>query len=63
MNIKIKITNLEIQCTVKNTQTGKKYIQCCLLKPKLILGAKSILACQKTYNIRKMQKRYLNWEK
>ena len=24
MNIKIKITDLEIRCTVKNTQTGKK---------------------------------------
>ena len=42
MNIKIKITDLEIQCTVKNTQTGKKIYSMLPVKAKINTWGKEI---------------------
>ena len=42
MNIKIKITNLEIQCSVKNTQTGKKIYSMLPVKAKINTWGKEI---------------------
>ena len=42
MNIKIKITDLEIRCTVKNTQTGKKIYSMLPVKAKINTWGKEI---------------------
>ena len=42
MNIKIKISDLEINCTVKNTQTGKKIYSMLPVKNKINTWGKEI---------------------
>ena len=42
MNIKIKISDLEIQCTVKNNQTGKKIYSMLPIKAKINTWGKEI---------------------
>ena len=42
MNIKIKINNFEIQCSVKNTQTGEKIYSMLPVKAKISTWGKEI---------------------